>query len=232
MTSLDSHPLDSAGTGTPTTAGRRFDVGAIVALVLFSLMLLGKASYIAELLGSGRPSAELALEVTTAVLTTLLCLLVVVAYLRRAPARATAAGLTVRVLAVGTCCLPLCLAMFPPTTNLLQQAVGAALVFVGTAFSVWSMTHLSRAFSVLPQARHVVSSGPYRFVRHPLYLGETVSLAGLALTLAGGWPLLVVALVTAGQIYRAGQEEAVLTAQLPEYATYAQRTWRVLPGLV
>lgn len=230
MTSLDSHPVQV--TTAPAGGGRRFDAGAVVALALFTLLLIGKANYLGELMGAELPGAELALELTTAVLTTLLCLLVVVAYLRRAPAQATASGLLVRVLAVGTCCLPLGLAMSPPTGRLGQQAVGAVLVFVGTAFSVWSMAHLSRAFSVLPQARHVVSSGPYRFVRHPLYLGETVALLGLALTLAGVWPLVVVALVIAGQIYRAGREEAVLAAQLPEYAAYAARTWRVLPGLV
>ncbi len=103
------------------------------------------------------------------------------------------------------------------------------LVFAGSALACWALGSLGASFGVLPARRDLVTSGPYRFVRHPAYLGELLVLTGLALPL--GWVrggLLVVAgLGTFALRIRA--EETVLQGD-PGYASYATRVrGRLLP---
>jgi protein-S-isoprenylcysteine O-methyltransferase Ste14 len=119
-----------------------------------------------------------------------------------------------------------------PTHGAAVAAAADVLLLAGSIWSVWSLRRLGRSFSVIAQARAVVSTGPYRLVRHPLYLGEVVSAAGLALTVAG-WPALAAWCVLVSlQVYRSVQEERVLSAHLPDYADYRARTHRLIPGVL
>jgi protein-S-isoprenylcysteine O-methyltransferase Ste14 len=68
-------------------------------------------------------------------------------------------------------------------------------------------------------------------VRHPLYLGEQISIAGVLLPYLSPIAAFVFAVQIAFQFYRMRCEEEILAATFPEYADYAKRTWRVLPGL-
>jgi protein-S-isoprenylcysteine O-methyltransferase Ste14 len=105
---------------------------------------------------------------------------------------------------------------------------------VAVAFCVWllvSVLFLGRCFGVLPEARGLVRRGPYRFVRHPVYLGELGAWAGLAIaapSLANGGALagLIVA-----QLVRMRLEERALAEAFPEYAAYASRTPSLIPTL-
>jgi len=114
--------------------------------------------------------------------------------------------------------------------EVLGLAVGLSLA--GTLLAAWSAVTLGRSFSLLPQARTLVTGGPYRFVRHPMYLG------GLLITLAEVWlrfsPLVVAlnAVFVAAQLVRLGYEEQVLESTFPEYATYRRRTSALIPGVV
>jgi protein-S-isoprenylcysteine O-methyltransferase Ste14 len=106
------------------------------------------------------------------------------------------------------------------------------LILSGSAWSLWAVRHLSTCLSVVPQARRLVDTGPYRLVRHPLYLGELVAVGGFAVR-GGHWLHVVLLLaLLALQLYRASREEALLAGQVPGYAGYAARTWRIVPGVV
>lgn len=104
------------------------------------------------------------------------------------------------------------------------------LIMAGLAYSLWSLGHLRRSFSILPEARKLVSGGPYGLSRHPLYLGE--ALAGLGVALPGAsWlgAALIVAFLGA-QVIRIHIEERVLSRQFPvEYADYRRRVPRYFP---
>ena len=55
----------------------------------------------------------------------------------------------------------------------------------GLAYSVWGLAYLRRSFSIIPEARRLVTGGPYRLSRHPVYLGEIATAIGVNLATAG-----------------------------------------------
>jgi protein-S-isoprenylcysteine O-methyltransferase Ste14 len=109
--------------------------------------------------------------------------------------------------------------------------VSAVIVSVGMIASVFVLLHLGRAFSILPQARALVTTGPYRFVRHPLYLAEQVASLGIMLQFAQPWSAIVFVAGVALQWPRMVFEERVLSETFPEYRTYASATARLIPGV-
>ncbi len=107
----------------------------------------------------------------------------------------------------------------------------SALMFAGGLGSAIVVIWLGRSFSIMPEARRLVVNGPYRFVRHPLYLVEEILIVGVLISFAPPWCYL--AIVTHGllQLERMRLEEGVLRRCFPDYAAYAARTARIIPGL-
>ena len=83
----------------------------------------------------------------------------------------------------------------------------------------------------MPEARKLVTAGPYALVRHPLYFCEELALFGIALQHQQPAALVVFAAQFAFQIVRMHYEERVLTGAFPEYKDYAARTARLIPGI-
>jgi protein-S-isoprenylcysteine O-methyltransferase Ste14 len=111
--------------------------------------------------------------------------------------------------------------------------VGSLLLAVGLVFALISVAVLGRCFGVLPDVRGLVTRGPYRFVRHPLYLGELVSALGIAMgTKRFAFAMAVWAICVVLQLMRTRYEERSLTAEFPEYEAYSQRTKRLVPFVV
>jgi protein-S-isoprenylcysteine O-methyltransferase Ste14 len=114
------------------------------------------------------------------------------------------------------------------TTRLLASS---AVVIVGTLFTIGSLATLGRCFGLFPEARGLVMRGPYRLVRHPVYLGEII--AALGLLLAKPHPLIVAIFVVfvALQYWRTIYEERALSAAFPdEYVDYRRHVPRLIPG--
>jgi len=111
---------------------------------------------------------------------------------------------------------------------------GEILFVAGTAFTLWSYAVLGRYVSpyvlALPDHR-VVEEGPYRYIRHPGYLGQVVAHAGLGLALQSWVALLVMMAAMAGfAAYRIRNEEEFLATELGDaYVDYVSRTKRFVP---
>jgi protein-S-isoprenylcysteine O-methyltransferase Ste14 len=109
--------------------------------------------------------------------------------------------------------------------------ISLLLIIGGTAFALWSTLTLARSISIMPEARGLVTSGPYALIMHPLYLGEFVVLFGVALQHALPWSLLLLGVQCVFQFQRMTNEERVLARAFPTYAGYRARTARLLPGV-
>jgi protein-S-isoprenylcysteine O-methyltransferase Ste14 len=105
------------------------------------------------------------------------------------------------------------------------------LLTAGMAVAIISLLTLGRCFGILPEARGLVTSGPYRYVRHPLYTSEAVAALGVVLPLLSPLTLFLFIAWLTLMASRARYEEAVLTNTFPEYAAYRRSTWRFIPGL-
>jgi len=110
---------------------------------------------------------------------------------------------------------------------------GDLMLGAGLLFAIASVAFLGRCFGVLPDVRGLVTRGPYRLVRHPLYLGELTASLGIVLGAQRWAPAFGAWLVCLSlQLVRTAYEERSLRAEFPEYAPYAARTKRLIPGLV
>jgi protein-S-isoprenylcysteine O-methyltransferase Ste14 len=105
------------------------------------------------------------------------------------------------------------------------------LATFGLAYSVWGLAYLRRSFSIIPEARRLVTGGPYSLSRHPVYLGEIVAAIGINLATAG-WPgALAVVYFISCELLRIRWEEGVLARAFPnDYPAYASRVARYIPN--
>jgi protein-S-isoprenylcysteine O-methyltransferase Ste14 len=110
-------------------------------------------------------------------------------------------------------------------------AVGLLLTLIGFYFSLWAVWHLRASFGIMAEARSPVTVGPYQYVRHPLYLGESLSMLGLCLAMGTASAFFFWVLWTGMQLARAHIEEGKLARQFDDYRTYRERTRFILPGL-
>jgi protein-S-isoprenylcysteine O-methyltransferase Ste14 len=116
------------------------------------------------------------------------------------------------------------------------QALGFAMMIGSSFFIMWVLHENSFASVVVrlqtDRGHHVVSTGPYAFVRHPMYSGIILLLVGASLLLGSWWGVAISPLFAVLMAVRAGIEERALIAGLPGYPDYAARVrYRLAPGL-
>jgi len=109
--------------------------------------------------------------------------------------------------------------------------LSTALILCGNAFAIAVLFRLGRSFSVMAEARGLVTGGIYRHIRHPLYLAEEIAAVGCAMQFFSLWAVLLLAVQFGFQLRRMANEERVLERHFPEYARYRQRTARLIPGI-
>ena len=147
----------------------------------------------------------------------------------RPPPKAHASGLLPRVAAFVGTYTPWTITFFSKTNEALPNLLSTACVMIGLIVMLVTIRHLGRSFSLVPQARSVVQTGPYRWIRHPLYLSEELTVLGLVLQYLS--PVAVLILVThiGVQVCRILYEEDLLRRICPEYSGYEATNWRLVP---
>jgi protein-S-isoprenylcysteine O-methyltransferase Ste14 len=108
---------------------------------------------------------------------------------------------------------------------------GLLLNLLGLWISIWAAVSLGRSFGVLIEVRKVILDGAYRWVRHPMYSGYVLFLAGLALASCSPAFIVLVPLHIALLLYRAQLEEARLAEASPEYRAYRNQTGFIFPKI-
>ncbi len=114
------------------------------------------------------------------------------------------------------------------------SVVGDLLVALGyfINFVVLRVNSYSAATIQVFEAQTVISTGPYRIVRHPMYVGDLILVIGMPLALGSWWALLAVVVIPPALIWRILDEETLLCSDLPGYSEYMQRVrYRLVPFL-
>jgi protein-S-isoprenylcysteine O-methyltransferase Ste14 len=113
-----------------------------------------------------------------------------------------------------------------------EQSLAALLVGLGSLGSILVLWRLGKSFSIMPEARRLVTGGPYALARHPLYTVEMVTLCGTALQFQAPWSWLIAGVVLVLLWIRSHYEEQVLEEAYPEYGAYRAKTKRFIPGIL
>ena len=111
------------------------------------------------------------------------------------------------------------------------RILSGVLLISGNIGAIVVLFWLGKSFSILPEGRKLITTGPYSIVRHPLYLIEAIGALGAIITFWSWQAVLIFAAQIAMQFTRMHYEEKVLTETFPDYADYAARTKRIIPWI-
>jgi protein-S-isoprenylcysteine O-methyltransferase Ste14 len=114
----------------------------------------------------------------------------------------------------------------------LQRALvvaGLTCIIVGPMFSLWGILHLGRSIGIFVTVRRLILTGPYQWIRHPMYLGWVCTYFGVALANFSGAYFLLVATHIILLLYRAHLEETELSNYSPDYREYMKHIGFIFP---
>jgi protein-S-isoprenylcysteine O-methyltransferase Ste14 len=126
--------------------------------------------------------------------------------------------------------------VLPPGPLLFQTGMAGAVFgltvsVLALGLAVVTLATLGHSFGITPQARDLVTGGPYRIVRHPLYLCESMAILALALASGRTTSLVATVVVVGCQFRRAWLEERLLRRAFPEYEFAFRGVRHLVPGL-
>lgn len=204
--------------------------GKALMLAIFAFVAVQNALGLVSKLPAEQISPFLALSALSQLFSLLFVGLVLWLTLSRLPPRQTASGIEPRVSAIAGTFLLFFLVYLPAgSAGFGVILLATVMILVGTLLSIYCLYYLGKSFSIMASARSLVSTGPYGIVRHPLYLAEAITVAGIVLA---HWSPLAVLLglsQMAFQVRRMFNEEAVLRSAFQEYGDYAARVPMLFP---
>jgi protein-S-isoprenylcysteine O-methyltransferase Ste14 len=118
--------------------------------------------------------------------------------------------------------------------SLVAAIVSLAMTAAGLGIAVWARWRLGRNWSgnvTVKEDHTLVRSGPYRIVRHPIYSGLLLAVAGTALAIGQWRGVLALALALLALTLKARTEERVMRGVFPDYERYRRESWALIPFL-
>lgn len=112
--------------------------------------------------------------------------------------------------------------------------LGVVLLAAGLGFSVWARRHLGRNWSaqvVVKEGHSLVRTGPYRYVRHPIYTGILLAFLGTVVTIGEWRGVLALLCALVSFAVKSRLEEARMRETFPEYREYERETAALVPGV-
>ena len=220
----------------PNLRGRVYDLATASPLIIFLVFVIaGFAQEIHIEIARHPVSSALALSLATKISGAIFAAAQVALFIVRKPPIAKLDAAWPRIIAPIGGNSPLLFLMLPAAAPRAQadhvELISSIILIVGTVGSIFALVCLGRSFSVTPQARAIVVSGPYRLIRHPLFLSEQIISVGIMFQYQQPWAFLVFAIGAAIQFPRMHFEELILSQTFPAYHAYAARTARLIPGL-
>jgi protein-S-isoprenylcysteine O-methyltransferase Ste14 len=196
--------------------------------LVFQLIVVASAS---SRVFSGKATADDYLALLNRVLRLAFFTMLVVMYVVRLPSqKADRRPLVILVSLIGTFAI-LATSYLPavprgPGAVLLSDI----LITFGMAWAVWGLAYLRRSFSIIPEARKLVTGGPYALSRNPLYFGEGIASVGVMLPVFGPWQALLLVIFIASQALRISWEQKVLLEAFgDEFRSYLRRVPVLVP---
>lgn len=198
----------------------------------FSLCAIIQLAALNHLMSSKSAGFVYAIHVGMRLSTIIFMLLIAAGAVLRTRPSAKASGLEPRISALVGTCLIYGAMLFPRhELSLLAEVMSSLLMLIGSIGAIIALSQLGRSFSVMAETRRLVTWGPYRFVRHPLYVAEEIAIVGVWIQFASLWTALLLVAQFAFQLRRMHNEEAILAATFPEYHAYQKTTARLVPRI-
>lgn len=120
--------------------------------------------------------------------------------------------------------------------SMLDHGIALAIAAIGTGLGVWAIVAMGiRRVSVSPELQSnakLTTTGPYRFVRHPMYTSLLMFAGGLAFSPFAIWKAIVWFILLGVLLIKTVIEEQQLRSRFPEYETYARRVKRLVPFVI
>ena len=193
--------------------------------------LMGLAKYV-DTTDPTLPNAVYGINIAMRVSSIAFLFLLAIMAVVRERARGKARGVEPRISALAGTFLVSAVALFPRRElSVGGEMAATTLILLGTALAVYALTQLGRSFSVMAEARQLVTSGVYGIVRHPLYVADEIAVIGLVIQFLSYQTLLLVAVHLGFQLRRMRNEEVILFSTFPEYGAYKKKTARLIPGI-
>lgn len=163
----------------------------------------------------------------------------IASYVSRAKAIGIARGFMETAFPIGVAGIPVLIALTPYSLprwlpfssafHLPFYLIIMGFILLGGLINLIGLLTLRRAFTIMTEARTVISHGIFRWVRHPLYLGHFIAFFGSLMLRLHAYTVVMYLVFCIGQVIRARLEERKLASAFPGYETYKQKTGMFFP---
>ena len=219
----------------PAIGNIKIDVGRLIIVPVFAFLMILNILVVYQDLKALLPISTIkATGLIHHLLMVCFYSLIIFLYFLRSQARSTSRSHITNLLAIVATFIPFTLPFLgkPPLNKAETLLVANVIIIISIVLSIFTLGSLGKSFSIIPQARKLIKTGPYKVVRHPLYVSELIGVLGLVLAGLTIPKIAIFLLLVALQVYRAFQEENLLVNVFPEYKPYSSKTSRFIPGII